>query len=312
MHSGQAFSRMPPVWLVLCLFILFPVACCKPPVKINLISDGTAYEPDAPIQVQVSVANDKTDIFGRKQAVITRRGFFDQDFHLRLTIIDSDGNPVAKIRPESVVEPAPPYRSGDQFIVPAEIIPPDAKNIYFMKDLRDYYRIDDRAGWYTAQVRASLETFCRYTEATSGELSAELFARCNRNYNPLVSNKIRFELLPSEKILEATILVGVRNNRKALEFAEVRIYRARQIPKDDRSLDRQAVRNIWNQVTPKGALLTNSKGEAVFSGIERDTYLILARHPAFESAVITGQWITEADNRWQTGKVVAIDLSAPR
>lgn len=312
MSKGQSIHRMIPIWLVFALFLLLPAACCKPPVKINLISDGTVYEPGAPIRVQVRVANVKKDILDRGQPVVARRGFFDQNFHLRLTVIDPDGMPVARIRTEPVIEPTPPYRSGDRFIVPVEIIPPDAEKIYFMKNLRDYYRLEDRTGWYTAQVRASLETFCRYTEATSGELSAELFARCNRNYNPLVSNKIRFKILPSEKALEATILVSVKDVWNALEFVEVRLYRARQIQKYERSLDRQTILKVWNQVTPKRALLTNSKGEAIFSGIEKDSYLILARHPAFESAAVTGQWINESDSRWTSGKVLTVELSVAR
>lgn len=311
-HIQPIFRRRYLLWLAFCSLLMLCAACCKPPVKINLISGGTVYEPDAPIQVQVRVANVKTDIFGRKREVVTRRGFFDQNFHLRLTVIDPDGLPVAKIRPESVIEPSPPYRSGDRFIVPVEIIPPEAENIYFMKDLRDYYRFEEKAGWYTAQVGASLETFYRYKEADSGELTADLFSRCNRHYNPLLSNKIRFELLPSENTIQAAILVGVKNKENALEFAEVRLYPARQLPKDDFTLDRQAIWHAWNHVTPQGAVLTNSKGEAIFSGIERDSYLILARHPAFMNAVIKGQWLTEADNRWQAGKVVAIDLSVDR
>ena len=312
MPKGQSIHRMNPIWLVFGLFLLFPAACCKPPIKINLISDGTVYESGAPIRVQVRVANVKKDILGRGQPVVARRGFFDQDFHLRLTVIDPDGMPVARIRPEPVIEPAPPYRSGDRFIVPVEIIPPDAENIYFMKNLRDYYRLENNAGCYTAQVRASLETFCRYNEATSGELSAELFARCNRNYNPLVSNKIRFEILSSEKALEATILVSVKNNNNVLEYAEVRLYRASQIPEVDPSLNRETIKHVWNHVTPQKALLTSSRGEAVLSGVKKDSYLILARHPAFERAVVTGQWITQSDSRWESGKVLSVHLSMAR
>ena len=288
-----------------------------------MISDGTIYEPDAPIQVQVRVVNVNTDIFGRKQAVVTRRGFFDQNFHLRLSVIDPDGLPVAKSRPESVVEPGPPYRSGDSFIVPVEFIAPEAENIYLMKDLRDYYRIRGTAGWYTAQVRASLETFGRYDEAPSGELSAELFAKGHRFYNPLVSNKIRFELLPSKRLIEATVRAQVsvvaasggsaaRKKDRPLENAQVRLYRVAQLPKHYRSTSREAYRVIWNLVEPQRSLLTDSKGEVVFSGIQRDSYLLLARHPDFESTIIIGDLIDKADDRWQSGRVVEVDLSAVR
>lgn len=321
MANDQPIQRVSPVWLVLCLCMLLTTACCKPPIRINLASDGTVYEPDAPIRLQVRVFNEKTDIFGRKQAVVARRGFFDQDFHLRLTILDPDGLPAAKIHPESVVEPAPPYRSGDSFIVPVEIIQPDAENIYLMKDVRDYYRLEGTAGWYTAQVRASLETFCRYTEAPSGELSAELFAKCNRTYNLLVSNKIRFEILPRNRVIEATVRAHVsivaasggsttEGRSRALENAEVRLYRVAQLPKTYRQASWEAYRGIWNRVQPQSSLTTNSKGETVFSGIQRDAYLLLARHPAFADIAITGSFIPKADDRWQSGKVVEVNLNA--
>ena len=86
--------------------------------------------------MQIRVYNDKTNIFGQKKPVIARRGFFYQDFHLLLTIIDPNGVPVAKIRPESLIEPAPPYRHGERFIVPVEIIPPDGENVWVMNDVR--------------------------------------------------------------------------------------------------------------------------------------------------------------------------------
>ena len=50
----------------------------------------------------------------------------------------------------------------------------------------------------------------------------------------------------------------------------------------------------------------------IFSGIERDDYLILARHPAFAGMVITGNLIAKGDAQWQAGKVVECFLSLIR
>ena len=53
-------------------------------------------------------------------------------------------------------------------------------------------------------------------------------------------------------------------------------------------------------------------GVAVFSGIERDDYLLLARHPANVGVAITGKLVEKDDAQWQTGKVVESYLSVKR
>jgi hypothetical protein len=324
MKNGQSNLRKIPIWLALCLCLSFTVACQKPPVKINLISDKVLYEHKEPIQMQIRVYNDKTNIFGQKKPVIARRGFFYQDFHLLLTIIDPNGVPVAKIRPESLIEPAPPYRLGDRFIVPVEIIPPEGENVWVMKDAGKYYHLEDAAaGWYTADVRASLETFCRYKEGPTGEPYAELSSFWNKAYNPLTSNKIRFEIIPAETAVKSTIKAYVNltvtaggsntgEKKTALEDAEVRLYRVSKIPKKYRKVSRKVYGAIWNNVRPKKSSLTDSKGAAVFSGIEQDDYLLLARHPAFVDVIITGKLVAKDDTQWQAGKVVESYLSVSR
>jgi hypothetical protein len=314
---------MKPIWLVLCLCLSFTVACQKPPIKINLISDKNSYEPEEPIQMQIRVYNDKTNVFGQKKPVIARRGFFYQDFHLLLTIIDPNGVPVVKRHPGPVGEPAPPYRAGNRFLVPVEIIPVGGENVYFMKDAHKYYRLGEINGWYTADVRSSLQTFSRYKEGPTGEPYGDLSAYCNRSYNPLSSNKIRFEIAPVEPPLQSTIKAHVNitaapggsntgANKVALENADVRLYRVSQIPKKYRPVSGKVHRAVWNNVRPQKSSLTDSKGVAVFSGIERDDYLVLARHPAFADVVITGSLVAKGDAQWQAGKVVKSYLSVNR
>jgi hypothetical protein len=324
MKNCRFISWMKPIWLVLCLCLSFTVACQKPPIKINLISDQVSYEPKEKIQMQIRVFNDKTNVFGQKKPVIARRGFFEQDFHLLLTIIDPNGVPVAKIRPESLIEPAPPYRLGDRFIVPVEIIPPDGENVWVMKDVSKYYHLEDpAAGWYTADVRTSLETFCRYEEGPTGEPVAELSSFWNKAYNPLTSNKIRFEILPAESPVRSAIKAYVNlvtaaggantgEEKIALENAEVRLYRVSQLPKEYRKISPKQYRAVWNNVEAQKSVLTDSWGVAVFSGIERDDYLLLARHPEFARVAITGKLVAKGDARWQTGKVVESYLSVKR
>jgi hypothetical protein len=231
---------------------------------------------------------------------------------------------VSKIRPESLLEPEAPYRLGGRYVVPVEIIPPDGENVWVMKDISKYYHLEDAAaGWYTADVRASLETFCRYKEGPTGEPYAELFSFWNRTYNPLSSNKIRFEITPEKTPVNSTIRVHVNltgaagganigESKIALENADVRLYRISKIKKDYQPVDRKLYSAIWNNVKPQKSTLTDSKGVAVFSGIEQEDYLLLARHPAFVSLHITGKLVAKGDAQWQTGKVVESYLSVNR
>jgi hypothetical protein len=314
---------MTPIWLILCLCLSFAISCQKPPIKINLMADKNSYEPEEPIQMQIRVYNDKTNIFGQKKPVIARRGFFYQDFHLLLTIIDPKGMPVAIRHPGPVGEPAPPYRDGDQFLVPVEIIPVDGENIFFMKDAHEYYRLGEIHGWYTADVRASLQTFARYKEGPTGEPYGDLSAWCNRAYDPLTSNKIRFEIALEEPPVQSTIKAYVNlkataggsntgEDKTALENADVRLYRVSLIPKDYLPVHHKVYLGVWNNVRPQKSSLTDSKGVVVFSGIERDDYLLLARHPAFADVIIAGKLVEKNDAQWQAGKVVEFYLSVKR
>lgn len=323
MKNGQSINRIIPIWLVLCLCLSLTVACQKPPIKINLISDKNSYEPEEPIQMQIRVYNDKTNFFGQKKSVIVRRGFFYQDFHLLLTIIDPNGIPITRKHIGPAGEPAPPYRTGNRFLVPVEIIPVGGENIYFMKDIRKYYRLDETHGWYTADVRASLQTFSRYKEGPTGEPYGDLSAWCNRSYDPLTSNKIHFEIVPEEKAVKSTIKAHVilvaaaggsktEENKIALENAEVRLYRVSKIPKKYRKVNRKMYGVIWNNVKPQESSLTDSKGVVVFSSIEQDYYWLLARHSAFANVVITGNLVEKGDAQWQTGKVLESYLSVSR
>ncbi|KPK15669.1 MAG: hypothetical protein AMK69_27140 [Nitrospira bacterium SG8_3] len=323
MKSFQSITRMALFGLVFSLCLSCATLRQKPPVKINLISDKVSYEPEEPIKIQIRVLNNNKNFFGQKKPLIARRGFFDQDFHLALTIIDPQGLVVAKKHFGSVTEPVPPYRVGDRFLVPVEIIPPDGESVYVMKDARKYYYLGETHGWYSAVVRAPLETFTDYAEDATGELYAELFAKCSKAYNPLSSNKMRFEILPAKPAVKATLKVqvnlltimdgsGPTVSKSLLENADVRLYRLTEIPADYQPVIWKLYRVIWNNVKPQQSRLTHSNGAATFSGVKRDDYLILARHPDFSHEILAGSVITKADLEQLAGKTTKCTLSVIR
>ncbi|MBT8369710.1 MAG: hypothetical protein HKO68_02840 [Desulfobacterales bacterium] len=312
-----------PFWLVFCLCLFFAVSCQKPPIKINLIADQTSYRPQEPIKIQIRIYNDNFNFFGQKKPVITRKGFFTQDFHLRLNILDPNGGAVAHTHSGSATEPTLPYRSGNRFLVPVEIIKPDDENIYVMDDARKYYSMGETYGWYTAIVRTSLETFSRYREYPTGEPYGELFAFCNKTFDPLSSNKIRFEIAPVEPPIISAIKAHVYllkiaaasqpdATKTTLENAEVRLYRVSKIPPDFKSVSGKTYGRIWNSVKPQQSRLTYSSGTAVFSGVARDDYLVLSRHPVFAELSLTGTLVEKDDSGWRTGGTIDCSLSVTR
>ena len=197
MRDKSSLFKLFITALILCAVFISTVSCAQQaPLRMTLVSDKRSYNPDDPIVMQIRVFNNNVNAFKKKQRVIVSKGFFSRDYHLLLTIIDPEGISVSKKHAVIAKEPAPPYREGNRFLVPVEIIPPGAESIYLVKDARRYYNFENKFGWYTAYLRTSLQTFCDYETLPSGELVADLKCKKGEIYNPLTSNRIRFEITP--------------------------------------------------------------------------------------------------------------------
>ena len=183
--------------ILLCLCLCLTISCVhKPPVKITLISDQRSYGPDDPISVQIRLINKKVNWLQQKRPLIISSGFFSRDHHLLLTILDPDGLPVPRKHAYMADEPQPPYRLGGRSLAPVEIIAPGQESVYLIEDLGDYYDVSEKYGWHTAYLRTSLRTFCWYKSLPAGGLAADLSDWNGRVYNPVTSNRIRFEIRP--------------------------------------------------------------------------------------------------------------------
>jgi hypothetical protein len=182
--------------LMLPLLFLTVAAAQVSPIKISLIASKTSYLASELIKMQINVFNDSG------QDVICRKGYFGQDFHLRITFIDPDGKPInSKYLPVGK-EPGPPYRLEDTNGVDrdaalAEIIlsenpgDPNTYRIIVMDDAREFYDLS-KAGRYTAQVFTALETFSdSKQDPDTGELFG--FLDSAQSFTPS-SNKISLEI----------------------------------------------------------------------------------------------------------------------
>ena len=149
------------------------------------------------------------------------------------------------------------------------------------------------------------------------------FAKGGKAYDPLASNKIRFEIAPPKSLAKSTLkahvnlltIVGGSKpgvSQSALENADVRLYRVSEIPPDYQPVSWKLYGIIWNNVKPQQSRQTDSNGVAVFSGVSRDDYLILARHPVFSDVNLTGNLVIKDDLAWPAGKAVECFLSVIR
>jgi len=278
------------------------------PVKINLMASQPAYVEGDPIQIQIRVFNDNLNAGGSIDPVITRNGFFYQDFHLLITFIDPDGLPVVRKFVGPADEPGPPYRINGRDAVLAEIIPPDGDNSYVLGDARDYYVFTKR-GWYTGQVLVPFDAFSEADIDESGNLVAYLDDPGLRSFNPLASNKIRFEIAPPEPEGRAAIHVDVRliqvgkkdksaDAADGLVNAEVRLFKIADIPLSYYPINWKTYPVIWSYATAFRSTLTDGSGLAKFSSLPQDDYLILAQHKLAADFKNLGAVVKSTDRGW--------------
>ena len=105
-------ARNPFVMIAVSLALAF-VSCAvafaqdeEAPVKIILTPGKTSFEPTEPIKLQVRVYNAEMD------EVITREGFFGQNFYTLITFTDPDGLPVRNVFKDETDDPGPPDTLG--------------------------------------------------------------------------------------------------------------------------------------------------------------------------------------------------------
>jgi hypothetical protein len=294
--------------MLLALLVLIATAQADSlaPVRIGLVANEISYSPTEPIKIQVVVYNDQTDSIAD---VISRVGWFHQDFHLMITFIDPDGIPKTHKFPRLEWEPGPPYRFLGKDAVRVEIIPSDGKNIFVMDDARSYYDLS-KYGSYTAMVYASLETFSEYvTQDTTGDLFSYLDDPGRQAFNPVVSNQIRFEIISPEPEIASAVDVYVNlinidetgpnpgAQKSNLTGAEIHLIRQSKIPEEFLPANWKVYSEIW-KVDPDLTAVTDNSGMARFYGIEKDDWVVLARHPEFSDIKHMGSLLGSDDLCW--------------
>jgi hypothetical protein len=307
------------VIVVLLVLSSAPARAQEPPIKITLIADQGEYILDDPIQIQIRVFNNNYNASsGTIEPVITREGFFAQDFQNLITFIGPNGTPIKSNYATTHPEPGPPYRFQGRDLVPAEIVPPDGDNTYVLHDSKAYYNLS-QIGWYEAQIRVPLEAFSEYITNAAGNLLADLNDPGKQSFNPLFSNKIYFQIIPQEPGVKTSVHGQVNlltigggptpgATKTPLINAEVRLIPLSAIPEDYTPINWKIYHMIWEWVSPIRSKLTDQYGVATFPGVVQGAYLLLAKHKIANDFKHLGALVESTNENWLTGQPIVKHL----
>jgi len=308
-------SRASAAGAVILAFIMIATASARAtsPMTIVLVSDKLTFQPGEPVKMQIKVMNESG------QDVITRKGFFNQDFHLRISFTDPDGNTVNSKFQDAGSEGGPAYRYQNKDAVFAEIIPVyDPNNAATVRtviidDARRFYNLTKYGRW-TAQVLASFESYSHSTtDPSTGDVLAFLM---NRQAGPgfVASNAISFNIVSPVPVVKAPIRVYVNLFKVGLgtapgvlktplENIQVNLYRASQIPNDFKPVNYKTYPLIRDYLDPVKTSYTNKDGVANFSGLEKDNYEVIALYDKSQDFKHLGGPIEVNDPGWKSGLV---------
>ena len=294
---------------LLLMTILGATPALSEPITLRLLADKKVYQPAEPIKMQIEVLNESG------QSVITRKGFWEQNFHLMITFTDPDGKPVNSSYLQVGAEPAPSYRVGDRDAVFAEQIQNAAIRTIVIDDAHILNSIAKNGIWH-AQIFSSIETFSQSDNDPSGNLIAYTDDPQKQTYS-LASNKVPFEILSAGPVVRSSVEVSVDlfeigtgskppAKKKPLENVNVRLFRRSEIPADYQPINWKTYPLIWEYCRPvsNGSALTNSKGVAKFDGIEKDDYIVIAYYSGSDDFKHMGSPIDANDPDWSTGRPI--------
>jgi len=296
-----------------------------PPVEINLVADKYSYTQGEPIKMSIMVTNTSG------QDVNTRKGFTSQNFHLQITFTDPDGNPIRnKFLGVAQGEPGTNRIYTDQNNVShnavlAEVFLAVNTIPNVIDDARAYYDLP-KTGRYSAQVITSLETFPRYYEdLDTGERLAYLDDPLRKNFDPLVSNKISFDILPIQPGVKSSIEVKVclleigtgskpPTAKSPLLSVPVHLIPRSSIPNDYLPINFKTYGIIYDKVDPLKSVFTtlpspNAKeGIAKFENIPKDDYVVIAHYGKSQDFKHMGSQIDATDPAWTSGQPIVVNL----
>ena len=321
MRESRKHFSLVAISLVVALLLCtgaFAQTADDSPIKINLTVSKTSFAPGEPIGFQIRAYNVPGDA---APDVITREGFFGQDFRTQITFYDPDGLLIRNRFKVATNEPGPATQFMEKEAAVVEIVPPipaGERNLV-LNDAREYYDLI-KYGWYTAEVLVPMETFSTYYQNENGVLYAFMDDPGRRSYNPLASNRVRFEIVkpqvPTSPINVKVSLLKIgtgttpKTTKTPLGGVEVRLVQQSKIPSDYYPLNYKTYPMIWaylqggnlREGVEQFTQYTSSQdGIARFDfPAPRDNYLVLAQYNQSPDFKHMGSPIPADDPGWTT------------
>ncbi len=284
------------------------------PIKTSLVATKTSYGPTEPIKMQVSVFNTSG------QDVITREGFQEQSFHLKITFTDPEGNLIRHRFQPGEAEPPPPFRFQNRDAVLVEIVPSEWDSTSVIEDARAYFDLT-KPGIHTGQALFSLETFSFYQmDPISEALLAFLDDPGRQGFDPVASNKITFEILPPESMPMASVHVTVTEQKggggskkkssateeEPLGQIRVRLYILSHVKLAGfKKINDKTYWAIWDsKVSPLRSSQTDGDGTVKLENIPQEDYLIIACYGEAPNFRYMGSHLGADEKNWGTDEPI--------
>lgn len=277
------------------------------PVQIELVATKSEYLDSEPIGMRVTVRNGPA-------AIDAHEGFFARDFHLLVDFIDPDGRVIRALTPLGSNEPGPPEAVADDFgefraAVPCESIDGNEFTHRVVDDMKLFYDLSKVGAWQ-ARVVTTLETFDEAVDTERGRrcfLKGAFDEDLTNDFDPLVSNTVRFNIVRSVPIAESDIQAIARLvvvdlesephlSISRIQRMPVKLIRRALIPEDLQPIGRSTFGLIFDRIPALQVKLTGDDGIVRFSNIPQEAYVIVARHGPTGRTV--GARIREDDLRW--------------
>ena len=273
------------------------------PIQIQLTASKSQYAGTEPIVMQVSVYN------AMSQTVATQVGFFDRDWHLSVWFTAPDGTPVHQTYLQGTEEPKGLLKHNKRDAAFADFVAAGKTDSTLIKDVRTYYNLNQYGTW-TAVVPAPLYVFHDYEKDDITGNKYGFLEPTPSTFNPLTSNKVTFEILPTEPVVKSALSVFIEKQavgggsfpgtkKETLKKIPIKLYRVSDIPADFLPVNWQSYDRISKYVKPVRSAVSDSKGLVKFH-IERDEYVIIANYGKAKDFKHLGAQVTTDDPDWLT------------
>jgi hypothetical protein len=200
-----------------------------------------------------------------------------------------------------------------------ELIPGYAENSFVVDNAHLYYDLL-QTGRYTAEVAAPMETFSAYaSNSETGEMFGLLNDPLRRQFNPVLSNRIAFEIRTEQPPVKSSVRVKVsllsigsgtkpKTTKNPLSGVPVHLIKRSSVPPIYQPINFKTYQAISQAVPPLFIQATGPDGVATFGAVPQDDYVVIALYDGSQDFRHMGGHISAEDPAWGVGLPVEKNL----